>query len=278
MTERSTLAADLRRDGAVHVPGVLPLDFVARLRLAADEAGERWAERKGGATRAQGSMVGVPQLEDPVFGELIASPQVLGLLADLDLPDPTFTDGYVISKPGSSPRLFWHLDWYHWDEERAFEVEPIQVFVMAYLTPTRPENGCLRFLPGSHVRRHPLHDGMADGHVALARADDLDRAEFADVPGEREVRSMPGDLVVGDARLLHAAHANTVEERRSLITLWFQPRYDQLSPRMKATMVAKAQQPPPGWPDDVRTAVEQMLPTAHVDAEPYGRTVTGPRP
>jgi hypothetical protein len=273
--------AQLRTDGYASIPGFLPLDTLASLRVAADRAGQRWSEKVGDAAlRSQGSMVGVPRLRDPLFGRLIADPRVLAVLDGLGLGDATFTDGYVISKPGRSPRLFWHFDWYGWDDESSYGVDPVQVFVMYYLTDTTAENGCLRVVPGSHLTRHPLHDVITDGHVELSAATDLDRPEFADWPGERDVPVRAGDLVIGDARLLHAAHANRTDERRSLITLWYQPHFDQLSPAVQATLAAKAQALPEQWPDDVRAGVAALLPPVEVleRAEPLGRSITGPRP
>ena len=40
----------------------------------------------------------------------------------------------------------------------------IQLFLMVYLVDTTPANGCLRVLPGSHLRKIPLDDelGMED--------------------------------------------------------------------------------------------------------------------
>jgi hypothetical protein len=248
-------------------------------RAAADALGERWSAKVGDEVlRAQGSMVDVPHLRDAVFGEVIAAPDVLAVLDRLGLGGATFTDGYVISKPGRSPRLFWHLDWYGWSDPSAHEDEPLQVFVMWYLTPTSRENGCLRVIPGSHRRRHPLHDLMEDGHTSLSEARDLQRPEFADWPDEVDVPVLPGDCVIGDARLLHAAHANESDGRRSLLTLWYQPHYEDLPAAVQATLAAKTQELPTTWPDEVRDAVARLHPSAPAGVDPLPRTIGGPRP
>src|SRR5688500_14402747 len=93
-------AVALRRDGYCLLPRLLQPDFVSRLRTAADAAAEAWSAGREAAVRAQGSMVGVPELHDPIFGELIAHEPVLEALDRLGLSGMTFTDGYVISKPG----------------------------------------------------------------------------------------------------------------------------------------------------------------------------------
>lgn len=273
------LAASLRNDGFCVVPGVLDAPLLTRLKAAADDRGERWQEKVGDAYRAQGSMVALPQLREPVFGELIAHPVALNALRRLGPGRGriTFTDGYVISKPPLSPRLFWHFDWYGWTDSSAFGPDPIQVFAMYYLTDTDRQNGCLRVIPRSHRHRHALHDLMSDGHVELSAATDLDRPEFSDSPDEVDVPISAGDLLLGDARLLHAAHANTTDVRRSLVTLWYQPWYDQLPASVRATLAAKTQQVPDTWPADLRRLVTGMQPPALAGAEPLPRTTLGPR-
>lgn len=282
MTTVSAPLADaarrLREEGFCTVEGVLDADLLARLRSAADELGERWSAKVGDEVmRAQGSMVSTDRLRDPVFAELISHPAALAALDALGLGQATFTDGYVISKPPGSPRLFWHFDWYGWEDDSAYAEEPVQVFVMYYLTDTTRENGCLRVIPGSHRHRHPVHDLMGDGHVELSRAADLDRPEFAFWADEVDVAVRAGDAVIGDARLLHAAHANASDQRRSLVTLWYQPHFDRLAPRVQATLAAKTHPLPDTWPPALRDQVARLNPPA-VDAEPLGRTLHGPRP
>ncbi len=271
------LRGRLLRDGFCVVSRVLDIGTLGELRAAADRLGERWSERAGRLYRAEGSMVDVSRMRDPVFGRLIALPAALSALDGMGLGNATFTDGYVISKPPHSPRLFWHFDWFGWDDETAYQAEPLQVFLMYYLTDTRPQNGCLRVIPGSHRRRHHLHDVMADGHAELHTADQLDRPEFDDVADEVDVTVEAGDLVVGDARLLHAAHANDTDERRSLVTLWYQPHAHSLPPRVQATLAAKLQALPDTWPDDVRAPVEGLQLHYDGDAIALPRTITGPR-
>lgn len=266
-------AEQLRRDGYCVIPGALARGFVALLREAADALGER----SGDSYRSQGSMVGVRDLRDPVFGQLIISNEIRACFDNLGLDGAAFWTGFVISKPPGSPRLFWHCDWYWWDDPISYEREPSQVFAMYYLVDTRPENGCLRVIPGSHMRRHPLHDLMKDGHLELSKAEDLDRPEFADWPEEVSVCATAGDVVLGDARLLHAAHANDSEGRRSLITLWYHPHFATFPERLKATFRDYQFTMPDTWPEDIRAEVTRIRPDYQGNATPLDRTHYGPR-
>ena len=85
--------------------------------------------------------------------------------------------------------------------------------------------------------------------------------EFSTRPDEVDVPAKAGDLLIGDARLLHAAHANETEERRTLITLWYQPDLRALPERIQAQMAAKVQQAPADWPPEAQERYRAMLAT-----------------
>ena len=262
----------LLRDGYCLVPGVLDAGMLGRLRAATDLMLDAQTEEHKARTRSQGSMFRFPQTTDSVFAELVALPAALAVLARLGGTDVTFTDAYLISKPPHSPQLFWHYDWFAWEEPEMYAPPPPQVFCMYYLTDTCRENGCLRVIPGSHTRHNPLHDLIAEPHSAtLGRADDLDRAEFGQRPDEIDVPVRAGELVIGDARLLHAAHPNGSDRRRTVLTLWYQPDYPSLPERVKAQMVAKTQPPAAAWSAEGKAMVSALHPVYDGPAPPHGR-------
>ena len=61
------------------------------------------------------------------------------------------------------------------------------------------------------------------------------------------------------------------DERRTVITLWYQPRFDALPERVKAQMAKKTQRSPEWWPSEARALLDPLLPHYDGDAEPYGR-------
>ena len=138
------------------MPGVLDAGMLGRLRDATDLLLDAQTEEQKARNRSQGSMFRFSQTADTVFAELIALPAALDALARLGFTEVTYTDGYIISKPPHSPQLFWHYDWFAWAEPQMFALPPPQVFCMYYLTDTCRENGCLRVIPGSAHRAHPL--------------------------------------------------------------------------------------------------------------------------
>ncbi|MBX3178737.1 MAG: phytanoyl-CoA dioxygenase family protein [Candidatus Hydrogenedentes bacterium] len=259
----------LDEEGYCIVPGVVPPGLLARLR-------EETARILGGLpkgheddNRSTGSMVTV--YESPVFADLIALPEAREALRSTGFHDAKFSSGYIISKPPKSPRLFWHYDWAGWDAPESFTVRPTpQLFFMYYLTDTRRENGCLRVVPRSHIEDNDLIPLLDEAHTPeLLRAADPSRPAFSDRPDEVDVPVTAGDLLIGDARLLHASHANQSDERRTVITLWFHPDPDTFGERLQAfcaNMVAKT---PADWPDEARAKLEAMVCRYAGSAEPW---------
>jgi len=137
----------------------------------------------------------------------------------------------VISKPGGGRRLYWHQDWWGWDRIESYGCVPPMFALMTYLTPTtapapgQPGNGCLRVIPGTHRKRHFLHNRVPDAHgdeISFSRMEGA--ALEADVDGAVDVPMERGDAVLVDVRLLHATRDNLTDERRSMITCWWVPQ------------------------------------------------------
>lgn len=276
----SVAARNLRRrlldDGFAVVPRMLDRDFVERLRAVAGRLAATTGAAEAARFRSQGSMH--PATADPLLGELILHPRTLAILSDLGFGDPSYTDGYVITKPAGSPRLFWHYDWFAWQDARSYAPEPPQLFAMYYLSDTTPANGCLRVIPGSHRAHNPLHDLLGHPHSpSLSEVRDPADPAFGDRADEVEVPVRAGDLVLGDARLLHAAHANSSDAPRALVTLWYQCGVAEMPEAMQAQMAAKVQPIPADWPAGLRARVAALHPCYRGPAEPYARTLYRPR-
>jgi ectoine hydroxylase-related dioxygenase (phytanoyl-CoA dioxygenase family) len=68
-----------------------------------------------------------------------------------------------------------------------------------------------------------------------------------------------GDLVIGDSRVLHAAHANDSDQRRTVITLWFHPNYDELPQDLQAAFVRRCDPVPADWPAEAKQRYESIV-------------------
>lgn len=233
----------LDRDGYCRLESIIDQRLLARLRAVTDEVLARTEAAHFEEKRSQGSVI--PVFAHPFLAELIAHPPVLAALAGLGFADPKWGSGFIISKPPHSPPLFWHQDGRFWDEPVSYTPQTIQCFLMVYLVDTTPQNGCLRVIPGSHLKRHPLHDRLPGAHAdALGRMDDPQHPAYQEVAGEVDVPVRAGDVVMGSARLLHAAHGNRSDRRRTNITLWYYPAFRELPEAIQAFVAQEA------WPAD----------------------------
>ena len=213
--------------------------------------------------KSTGSLICV--YDDPFFSKLIAWQPALDVLLSMGYDRPTFSTGFVISKPPQSPPQFWHQDWWGWNDPVSYLPIPQQIFLMYYLVDTSIENGCLRLIEGSHLKRHPVHDVIPDAHTDdLRRVTDPDHPVYQSHEGEVDVPVKAGDLVIGDSRLLHSARANKTDHRRTVITLWYHPCFYELPEGMRARLATH--KVPEHWSDEAGQLIEPLLPKYDGDA------------
>ena len=258
----------LDQDGYCLLENIIDAAMLQRLRAVTDEVLARTDAAHFEAKRSQGSVI--PVFEHPAMAELVAFPPVLAALAGLDFADPKWGSGFIISKPPHSPPLFWHQDGRFWDEPVCYTPQTIQCFLMIYLVDTTRQNGCLRVIPGSHIRRHPLHDLLPGAHAEdLGRMEDPEHLAYRQAAGEVDVPVRAGDVVMGSAQLLHAAHGNRSDRRRTNITLWYYPAFAEMPEAIQA-YVAQLEAWPAAWYEQTRALTETLRPLYDGHAEPIG--------
>lgn len=270
----------LQDDGFCVIEGVLDADTLDDIKRISTEALEGASAEHRSQNRSQGSLINIADY--PGYAALIGHPGARKVMEQLAFSDPRFSSGYLISKPPAGPPLFWHQDWWGWDDPVSYTDEIAQVFFMYYLTDTSPENGCLRVLPGTHRQKHVLHDADQAHGEGLSRVDDPDHHLYRDLAGEVPVPVRAGDLVIGDARLLHSAYANRSDEERSLITLWHHPNFSGLPAGMRARIREvfdrrDVDTDPNGaaamtlddWPDRAKAMVVDLLPPFEPGLKPH---------
>lgn len=261
----------LESDGFCILENIIDAQMLAQLKTVTDKMLARQEAAHFEEKRSQGSLVSV--FEDPFMANLVAYPPILAALKRLGFENPKWSSGFVISKPAASPPLFWHQDARFWDDPISYTPQIIQCFLMIYLIDTTPENGCLRLIPGSHLQRHPLHDALPDAHGdQLGRMEDPEHLAFRRAEGEVDVPVKAGDVVMGSARLLHAAHGNRANQRRTNITLWYYPAFDDLPESIRAFLAQK--EIPADWYEQNRDLIEPLRPRYQGDAEPIRQNRT----
>jgi phytanoyl-CoA hydroxylase len=214
-------------------------------------------------------------LEAPPAVDLITSPRTYGVLGHLGFPNARYEHGIVFNKLPGTPRTFWHQDGVSWNHPSSYEAAPEELIFIFYLVDTTPANGCLRVIPGSHRKRHPLHDALGGTYTPeLRMMADPRSAAFATYPDEVSVPVVAGDVVILDARLLHAAHANESATERTALSLWYLADYEALPDCIRARFTWEPRRDsrlpylPPDWPADAQARLRAVLPPRYEGACP----------
>tara|TARA_A100001037_G_scaffold152166_1_gene137358 strand:- start:5198 stop:6067 length:870 start_codon:yes stop_codon:yes gene_type:complete len=204
----------------------------------------------------------------PELADLIGNPRPLEFLNKMGYHNNKYWKAVIISKPPGSPRLYWHQDCMMWKDPSAYsEISPM-LFLMYYLEDTNRINGCLRVIPGSHRKRHELH-GMGSAHQkeinSYANPNDL---RFSDYPDEIDIPIKPGDLVIGDGRMFHAAHSNDSERWRTVITIWILPFFDNLLEPVRSWFNHDYHVIHDNWPNTALNKIKPLIPNYNGNVEP----------
>lgn len=235
-SELTRARQQLLKDGFCLVDGLLPDGSMERLRHWSAE----WLKRSEHPPhwKYQGSDVKISGIrnrskrspefpQDEVVDFLIEHPaSIMSALGMGDLKSGGVFQ--IISKPPHAPALYWHQDWARWDDPISMSPWPQQVFLNWYLTDTHVKNGCIRVIPGSHLRRLDLHDHLVQAHEAGGYdIKETNEWMFIDHPNAIDLPVKAGQLMIGDARLLHGTHPNRSAERRTVLLGWYYRRSNE---------------------------------------------------
>ena len=153
--------------------------------------------------------------------EITRRPSLTELVSELLGPDLlVWGCSFFIKNPDSPEYVSWHQDLTYWGLDGLHEVTAWVAF-----SPATPDNGCMRFLPGSH--RQPI----VEHQDTFASENLLSRGQEVAVPVD-EVRAVdvvlePGQCSLHHGRMFHASRPNRSADRRIGLAI----RY--ISPRMR---------------------------------------------
>jgi ectoine hydroxylase-related dioxygenase (phytanoyl-CoA dioxygenase family) len=190
------------RDGCLPRLPVLPPAEAADL-LARLEAVER---AEGGRLSAATNQK--PHLLFPFLAEMVRDPRILDAVEGVLGPDILcWAAGFFAKNPNDGKRITWHQDSTYW----GLSAPDICTAWLA-LTPSTPESGCMRVLPGSHTTDQlPHHDTFAADNL-LSRGQ-----EIAVAVDERQAVDLvlaPGEMSLHHVRLIHGSEPNRSAARR----------------------------------------------------------------
>ena len=208
------------RDGYCVIGDILTEDFLQELH----EESERLidAHEPPDDMKYQGQHVSERGEDNRVIQKLLEWEPSRQALEQLGFGDFVSNGGIIIlTKDPGEPALYWHQDWMRWNDPFSCSPWPQTMFLSYYLSDTTVENGCLKVIPGTHHSRIPMHDQIVPAHEQGARFIGEDNPiMFRDHPDQVDVRVKAGSLVLADARVLHSAHRNRTDVRRTLILAW----------------------------------------------------------
>lgn len=209
--------ATYRDEGLVIPSWRVPDDWLARLRDEVDRLVARHPdvrpEQLSGAHNPWGQSARV--VGSAVFLEFCRLPAMLDLVEQLIGPDIVLWGSQLFCKPaGDGMPVPWHQDGQYWP------IDPLAtVTVRVAIDDSLPENGCMRYLPGSHRARELVrHEVVTERHVAL-------RQQLPEVD-ERLAKDdvlHAGQVSLHDVYLVHGSAANRSPRRRADYAIRYMP-------------------------------------------------------
>ena len=217
-----------RRDGYVHLAGVLSDDELAEiaevyerfLRREIPVPGKDLCDMSGDYGRAfeQYSIVNVmlPRRYYPAWQGNRYEQRAASIAEELHGPGMVIDyDQLLAKRPFKDDAVFeWHQDQAYWP----VFADSRTATVWLAIDDSTLENGCMRFVPGTHLQplrpHRPLKGDRGDSHTLLTDVD----------PTRDEIRPVPirrGDVTVHNERVLHGSGGNKTEGWRRAYVVAF---------------------------------------------------------
>jgi hypothetical protein len=207
-----------RRDGLVVPRFRLDPGTLERLRQGLDELIRRnpgvRPEQLISVHVARGS--GERVVGSDIFLDFAHDPRILDMVEDLIGGDLILWGCHLFCKPpGDGMEIPWHQDGRYWP------IRPLATCtVWVALDASTPENGCMRFIPGSHGGR--VYNHRKDDRSDLALDLVLEEREV-DPAAARDVVLEPGQMSLHDVFLVHGSAANRSTMRRAGLAIRYMP-------------------------------------------------------
>ena len=149
--------------------------------------------------------------------EFARLPQILDLVSSLLGDDIALWTSTLFGKPARGGKATaWHQDGQYWP------IKPLATCsVWVALDDSNQENGCLRYIPGSHrPKKLWRHDTSNSDQLTLNQV--LDNEAF-DESTARDVVLEAGQISIHDAYLIHGSQPNHSSRRRAGVVYRYMP-------------------------------------------------------
>ena len=144
----------------------------------------------------------------PWLAELVRHPRVLDAVEDVLGPDILCWGCGLFVKRGRDPAFVsWHQDTWYW----SWQPKEAMTVWLAF-TKTDPENGAVRYVPGSHLRPIAAHDWTDKASNLLTTS--LEVAGGLDESQAVDTRLRPGEMILHHERVVHGSAPNRSDAPR----------------------------------------------------------------
>ncbi|MDA1137357.1 MAG: phytanoyl-CoA dioxygenase family protein [Planctomycetota bacterium] len=154
---------------------------------------------------------------DTAFLNFARIPEILDMVAQLIGDDIALWNSSFFAKPAKvGTKTPWHQDGEYWP------IRPLATCtVWIAVDASKPENGCLRVIPGSHQSKR-LAEHQENTAPGLALSLELKKSEFNENDAH-DIILEPGQISLHDVFLFHGSEANHSENSRRGMTLRYMP-------------------------------------------------------
>ncbi len=200
----TTLASAYAKDGYL-----FPYDVISEAEAAELLADLEAAEAEVAGDRAKLSMLrSFPAQLLPSFARLVRHPRLIEAVSQIIGPDIlAWGSGLFIKEANSRSYVSWHQDLNYWGLDGDQEVT-----AWVALTSANVENGCMRFVPGSHAKKVVPHvDSFAQDNL-LTRGQEI--AVEVDEASAMNVVLRAGQASFHHGHMFHASGPNGTSARR----------------------------------------------------------------
>ena len=229
----SSEIATYHRDGLVLSPFRIPDDRLMRMRASLDRLLDAKAEIPPESLICPHIPAGTrhDQSAAAQWFDYCTDPRVLDLVEQLIGPDIILWGSQVFCKPARTGReVPWHQDGQYWP------IRPLATCsVWIALDDVDAENGCMRYIPGSHASRTVYRHRVSD-RAGIVLNQELDAPEI-DLTSTRDDCLRAGELSLHDVYLVHGSAPNRSLRRRAGFVIRYMPatsRFDRTSDRRQS--------------------------------------------
>ena len=214
--------AEYNENGFLLVKGFVSMDDIERIRQEIDGVHEKlaaagdveglgltWEDLPEGVPPLIRQLMGSQNLS-PTIRRLAESPELVGAIEQLlDEPAELFHSKLMMKAAKRGSFTPWHSDWGYW---KTTFTRPAQMNAFLAIDESTLENGCIRYVPGSHKEyiEHQVFESRSGFEIGLPG--DIDA--FENVTLEME----PGDVAFHGSITIHASEGHESDKSRVMNT------------------------------------------------------------